>query len=262
MILSLIVPVLAVGVTFSYASILDLKERRVPFRTWYPMLAVGIPFTALFYILLFTEGNSRASLFFLIMTVLFSFIFYLFARFGLFGGADAWALIFLAVLIPAFPVVPLLGIPPLGYFPFSVLINAVILNLITPIGLFIFNFREGNKAPFPYPFLGFPVDGDRISESYGFVMEDITEEEGKIHRRFLGIGESLQGMAGGGSRVYTLAMRREPEAYAREREIYRKAGRVWISYGVPFIVPIAAGFFTALVFGDIIFYLLSLLMGG
>jgi preflagellin peptidase FlaK len=69
-------------------------------------------------------------------------------------------------------------------------------------------------------------------------------------------------MAGGGSRVYTVAMRREPSAYTRERELYRKAGKVWISYGVPFIVPITAGFFSALIFGDILFYLLSLVMGG
>jgi len=262
MIPSLIVPVLAVGVTYCYASVLDLRERRVPFRTWYPMLAVGLPFTALFYILLIAEGDLRAPLFFLILTLLFSTIFYLFARFGLFGGADAWALIFLAVLIPAFPVVPLAGVPSLAYFPFAVLVNAVLLNLVTPLGIFIFNLKEGNAAPFPYRFLGFPVDGDRIAESYGFVMEDITEEEGGIHRRFLGIGESLKGMAGGGSRVYTLAMRREPSAYTRERDLYRKAGKVWISYGVPFIVPITAGFFSALLFGDILFYLLSLLMGG
>jgi preflagellin peptidase FlaK len=250
------------GTTYCYASVLDLRERRVPFRTWYPMLAAGLPFTALFYVLLIAGGDLRATLFFMIMTVLFSSIFYLFARFGLFGGADAWALIFLAVLIPAFPAVPLTGVPPLGYFPFSVLVNAVFLNLVTPIGIFIFNKKEGNVAPFPYGFLGFPVEGDRITESFGFVMEDITEKEGEIHRRFLGIGESLKGMAGGGSRVYTVAMRREPSAYTRERELYRKAGKVWISYGVPFIVPITAGFFSALIFGDILFYLLSLVMGG
>jgi preflagellin peptidase FlaK len=62
--------------------------------------------------------------------------------------------------------------------------------------------------------------------------------------------------------VYTLAMRRNPDAFTRELDLYRKAGRVWISYGVPFIVPITAGFITALLFGDIIFYLLTLLMGG
>jgi archaeal preflagellin peptidase FlaK len=250
------------GVTYCYASVLDIRERRVPFRTWYPMLAAGLPFTALFYVLIISEGDFRAALFFLLLTLLFSSIFYLFARFGLFGGADAWALIFLAVLIPAFPFIPLAGVPPLMYFPFSVLVNAVVLNLVTPLGIFIFNKRAGNSAPFPYSFLGFPVDGDRITESYGFVMEDITEEDGKIHRRFLGIGESLKGMAGGGSRVYTVAMRREPSAYTRERELYRRAGMVWISYGVPFIVPITAGFFTALLFGDILFYLLSLLLGG
>jgi preflagellin peptidase FlaK len=62
--------------------------------------------------------------------------------------------------------------------------------------------------------------------------------------------------------VYTLAMRRNPEEYTKEMDLYRKAVKVWISYGVPFIVPITAGFITALLFGDIIFYSLTLLMGG
>jgi preflagellin peptidase FlaK len=258
----LIVPALAIAATLCYASVRDIRERRVPFRTWYPMLVVGLPFTALFYGLLLAGGDHFPVLYFLTMTLLFSVLFYLFARFGLFGGADAWALIFIAALIPAFPVIPLLGLPPLGFFPFSVLINAVLLNLVTPIGIFFFNVKAGHRAPFPYRFLGFPVEGDRISESSGFVMEEITEEDGQIHRRFFGIRESLQGMSSGKGRVYTLAMRRNPEAYIRERDLYQKAGKVWISYGVPFIVPITAGYFTALLFGDIIFYLLTVLMGG
>jgi preflagellin peptidase FlaK len=258
----LIVPAIAMGATFCYASVSDIRERRVPFRTWYPMLVAGLPFTALFYFILITGGNLPLVLYFLTLTLLFSFLFYLFARLGLFGGADAWALIFVAVLIPAFPLIPLLGLPPLGFFPFSVLINAVLFNLVTPLGIFFLNVKEGNQAPFPYRFLGFPVDGDRISESSGFVMEEITAEEGQVHRRFFGIRESLRGMTSGEGRVYTLAMRRNPEAYTRERDLYRKAGRVWISYGVPFIVPITAGYFTALLIGDIIFYLLTVLMGG
>jgi preflagellin peptidase FlaK len=258
----LIVPALATGITFCYASIRDIRERRVPFKTWYPMLVAGLPFTALFYVLLWDWGDLHMVLYFLTLTLLFSFLFYLFARFGLFGGADAWALIFIAVLIPAFPVIPLLGLPPLGFFPFSVLVNAVLLNLITPLGIFFFNVKEGNQAPFPYRFLGFPVEGDRISESSGFVMEEITEEGDRLHRRFFGIRESLRGMTSGEGRVYTLAMRRNPEAYTREHDLYQRAGRVWISYGVPFIVPITAGYLTALIFGDIIFYLLTALMGG
>jgi preflagellin peptidase FlaK len=258
----LIVPALATGATLCYASVLDLRERRVPFRTWYPMLAAGIPFTAFFYGILAFQGEPGMVLYFLALTLLFSVLFYLFAWFGLFGGADAWALIFIAALIPAFPFVPLLGLPPLGFFPFSVLVNAVLLNLLTPVGIFFYNVKEGNSAPFPYPFLGFPVDGERIGESHGFVMEEITESDGQLYRRFIGIGESLRRMASGEGRIYTMDIRRKPEEYTREREIFRKAGKVWISYGVPFIVPITAGFFGALLVGDILFYFLSVLIGG
>lgn len=262
MVSPLIVPAVAISLTLLYASYRDIRERRVPFRTWYPMLITGIPFTAFFYILLIQGGAELAALPFLALSCLFSGLFYLFARFHLFGGADAWALIFITVLLPAFPVIPLLGIPPLAFFPFSVLINAVVLNLFTPIGILLYNVRNGSRAPFPYMLLGFPVDGDRLSESYGFVMEDITEQEGEIHRRFVGIRESLSTMARGDGRVYTLDMRRRPDEYTRERELYRRAGRVWISYGVPFIVPITFGLLSALLVGDVIFGLLEIAIGG
>ncbi len=258
----LIVPAAAVGLTLLYASYRDVRERRVPFRTWYPMLGVGIPFTVFFYIILVQAGDWNAALMLLVLSMLFSFLFYLFARFHLFGGADAWALIFLTALVPAFPLVPLLGVPPLAFFPFAVLINAVVINLFTPIGILAYNVRNGNHAPFPYLLLGFPVDGDRVSESYGFVMEDITEEEGVIHRRFVGFRESLSDMARGKGRVYTLDMRRRPDDYTREQDLFRKAGKVWISYGVPFIVPITFGFVSALLIGDFIFGLILFVIGG
>lgn len=261
-ILPLIIPAAAAGITLAYASILDIKDRRVPFRTWYPMLVAGLPFTGIFYGLLFFGGDEISLFYFLMLTLLFSLIFYLFARFRLFGGADAWALIFISCLVPTFPLVPLLGVPPTGFFPFSVMVNAVVLNLVTPVGIFLYNIRQGNFAPLSAMFLGFPVDGERIGESSGFVMEDIVLQGDRLERRFIGVGESLRGMVTGQGRVYTLALRRNPDAYRTELELYRRAGKVWISYGVPFIVPITAGFFTALLCGDIIFSLLAVLMGG
>jgi preflagellin peptidase FlaK len=110
-------------------------------------------------------------------------------------------------------------------------------------------------------FLGFPVDGERISEAYGFVMEEIAEDDGRIHRRFLGITEALRGMMSGTGRIYTLDLRRHPLEYAVERARYAKAGKVWISYGVPFIVPITAGLISALLIGDLIVGLLGVLYG-
>ena len=261
MISLLIVPALAITGTLLYASVLDIRERRVPFRTWYPMLAASIPFTALFYGRLVYDGSSATVAYFAVLSLVFTVIFYLFAYFRLFGGADAWALIFISLCIPAFPGTPILGIPPHGFFPFSVLINAVVLNLLTPVGICFYNLKAGNRAPLPYMFLGFPVDGKRISESFGFVMEDIKEDDTGIHRRYLGIAEALRGMVNGAGRVYTADLRRYPEEYAVERALYGKAGKIWISYGVPFIVPITAGVISALLIGDLIFGLLRVLYG-
>ena len=262
MVSPLIVPTLAIGVTLCYASFLDIRERKVPFRTWYPMLIVGLPATALFYFLLIFGGATGAALYYGALAIFFCAMFYLFAYFHLFGGADAWAFIFISLCIPAFPFPPLLGSPLLAFFPFSVLINAMLLNLFIPLGILIMNLKKGNLAPYPYILFGFPVEGDRIGDHYGYVMEDITEEDGQIKRRFLGIRESLADMVTGERRVYTLDLRRKPDEYTKERDLYKKAGRVWISYGVPFIVPITAGLFSALFLGDFIFGLLQVFNGG
>jgi len=66
------------------------------------------------------------------------------------------------------------------------LINALILNLIAPVGIFLINIAKGNRAPLQYMFFGFPVKGEKIQESWGFVMEDFTYEKrqsgAEIHR--------------------------------------------------------------------------------
>jgi preflagellin peptidase FlaK len=226
------------------------------------MLAASVPFTAFFYGSLLYQGEFTGVVYLAFMAFFFSLVCYLFAYFHLFGGADAWALIFISLCIPTFPFTPLLGIPPLAFFPFSVLVNAVLLNLFTPIGMYLYNLNKGNRAPFPYMFLAYPVEGDRIHESYGFVMEEIGEHEGELQRRFIGMGEAIRGLLSGKGRIYTLDLRRNPDGFLEQRALYEKAGRVWISYGIPFIVPITAGVISALVFGDIFFGLIQVIYGG
>jgi preflagellin peptidase FlaK len=260
MIVPLTISATAVLITLVYASARDIRERRVPFRTWYPMLAIGIPLIGWFYGTLLLAGLWNLFLVYLVLVALFSVLFYSFAYLHLFGGADAYALIFLSVLVPAFPFDPVFGIPPLGFFPFSVLVNALILNLVTPLGIFVYNVVKGNHGPLTNMFLGFPVEGKNIANSFGYVMEDIREEDGMITRRFLSFSEALKGMMKGSGRVYTLDLRRKPEEYQEELSLYSRAGRVWISYGVPFIVPLTAGMVVALLLGDILVILLQLLM--
>jgi preflagellin peptidase FlaK len=260
MILPLVISALAIGITLLYASVLDIRERRVPFRTWYPMLIIGIPLVAVLYAGLFSL-DPYVFLRYILISALFCGLFYSFAYFRLFGGADAWALIFIAALIPLFPLSTILPVPPFQYLPFTVLTNAVILNLAAPLGIGIWNLTQGNHAPLRYMFLGFPVPGDRIGHYYGFVMEDIREENGTLSRRFLTFRESLSRMFRGEDRLYTKHIRMHPEQYTKECDLFRKAGKVWISWGVPFIVPITAGFFTALIAGDILYTVMTLLAG-
>jgi len=256
----LMLAAVAIGVTLVYASILDARERRVPHRTWRPALALAVPAAVWVYgLTLLADWRMTAG--YLILVAVFCGFFYFFQAANLFGGADAYALIIITACIPFFPIEPYFGTPPLGFFPFTVLTNAVLINIIAPVAILAKNLLQGNRAPLPCLFLGFPVDGNKIQNEFGFVMEDIEEQDGRLVRRFVGFTESLRRMVRGEKRIYTKDLRLHPEDYRSELALYRKAGRVWISYGIPFIIPITAGFLTALFMGDILFVILTILAG-
>lgn len=246
------------GGIISYAAYLDIRGQEHAVRKWYPLLMVIVfAFASTYFSGLWGEPAKYIAL-----VAVFCGIFYLFATMHFFGGADAWALIFISLTIPAFPVLPLFGESPLGFLPFSVLINAVILNLIAPIGIFVMNIVKGNRGPVAGLFFGFPVEGSKIKESWGFVMEDISEKNGVLERKFVSFTDAMRRMVADENRIYTKDLREHPEKYKKELALYGKAGKVWISYAVPFILPITAGLVVALVFGDILFTLMRVIIGG
>jgi archaeal preflagellin peptidase FlaK len=228
------------------------------FRFWHIPLLVALQ--ALGWAALLLAGKGALGDLLLLLVAVYSELFLIFAIMNLFGFADAIALICIALFVPQFPFEPLLGYPPLNFLPFSALTNAVILNLVTPVVIFILNAVKGNRAPFPYTFFGFPVEGGTIEHTYGFVMEEFSEKEGTLERRWIPVHSALSQMVTA-KRVYTKDLKRYPEKYRKELALYRKAGMVWISYGVPFILPILAGFATALFGGDILFTVMGALAG-
>jgi len=243
------------------------QKRKMPQATigdalnrWYFVLVIVIFAIASFFMM--SGGGWGWSGIYIALAAVFCGVFYIFGRMHLFGGADAWALIFIAFCIPTFPIPPLLNNPPVGFLSFSVLVNALILNLVAPLAIFIINIVKGNRAPLRYLFFGFPVNGDKIQDSWGFVMEEFVESKGTIDRRFIGIRDSLSRMYSGKDRMYTKDLRENPEAFKKELAIYKKAGTVWISYAVPFIIPITAGLITAIFFGDFLFAIMNFLIGG
>lgn len=256
----LMIAAAAIGVTLIYASVLDARERRVPHRTWRPALAIAIPAAVWVYGLTLLADWRTAAGYLLLVTVFCGF-FYFFQAANLFGGADAYALIIITACLPFFPIEPYFGISPLGFFPFTVLTNAVLINIAAPVVILAKNLLEGNRAPLPCLFTGFPVEAKTIQNEFGFVMEDIKEEDGRLVRQFVGFTESLRRIVRGERRLYTKDLRLHPEDYQKELALYRKAGRVWISYGIPFIIPITAGFLVALFVGDILFVIMKALAG-
>lgn len=259
---ALVISSVAIGLTLLYASVMDVRERRVPFKTWYPMLVIALPMVLVTYVSMFSD-SVRFAAGLLVLSAMLCFFYYIASAYlHLFGGADAWAMIFITACVPVFPIEPCCGYPVIPYLPLSVIMNAVLLNLVTPLGIFAMNCIRGNRGPLRYMFVGFPVAGDTIQDEFGFVMEEFTEnDDGTIARRYLSFTEAIRRMIRGERRLYTRDFRRHPEEYADELRMYKKAGCVWISYGVPFIVPICAGFISAIIFGDIMTIVLQALSG-
>jgi archaeal preflagellin peptidase FlaK len=228
---------------------------------WYFVLIILI-YIVTTSLMLFSQGSWGAPASLILLITVFCGVFYTFGRMHLFGGADAWALIFIAFCIPTFPFTPLLGNPPLLFLAFSVLINALLLNLVAPVGIFAINILRGNRAPVMYLFFGFPVKGEEIQNEWGFVMEDFEEKQGMVSRKFIGFWDSIRRMYAGEDRVYTRELREHPGEFTRELAIYRKAGTVWISYAVPFIIPITAGLISAIFFGDFLFAIMKIFVKG
>jgi archaeal preflagellin peptidase FlaK len=222
---------------------------------WYFILVIIILTIA--SIIMMLGGGWGLSGIYIALAAIFCGVFYLFGRMHLFGGADAWALIFIAFCIPTFPITPLLNNPPLGFLSFSVLVNALVLTLVAPLGIFIINIVKGNRAPLRYMFFGFPVKGDAVQDAWGYVMEEFTETKEGVNRRFIGIGESIKKIYSGEERVYTKDLRENPDAFKKELALYKNAGTVWISYAVPFIIPITLGLITAIVFGDFLLAIMN-----
>jgi archaeal preflagellin peptidase FlaK len=227
---------------------------------WYFVLIILI-YVITTALQLFRAGGWGTPALILLLSLVFCGVFYTFGRMHLFGGADAWALIFIAFCVPTFPFTPLLGSPPLGFLAFSALINALLLNLVAPLGIFIINLARGNRAPLMYMFFGFPVRGEEIRKEWGFVMEDFKVKNGVVNRKFIGFWDAIRRMYAGEGRVYTRDLREQPEKFSSELAIYRKAGTVWISYAIPFIIPITAGFVSAIVFGDFLLAAMTMAVG-
>jgi preflagellin peptidase FlaK len=172
---------LAVVPVFGWAAWRDVKTRRVPNRTWLPLLAVGLLALAIEAWQVWT-GNTPAyvdpQVYLLRVTISLGFVVplaYGFWWIGGFGGADAKALITLAVVFPTFPTYYLptealpVVVPTLGVFAMTVLSNTVVVGIFYPVALTLRNAVAGHVAKAMV--IGRPVTWDGVPTEYGRLLE-------------------------------------------------------------------------------------------
>jgi preflagellin peptidase FlaK len=169
---------------YGWAAYRDVRTRRVPNETWIPLVLFGIALFAVDAWTALEAGPRQAQQFVQWAGLSIGFVVplsYLFWRIGGFGGADAKALMVLAVLLPTFPAYlflpPLaepigslpLERPPVEAFSFTVLTNGVLVGSAYPLAVTLRNAVSGRFAP--VMFVGRPVAVAAIPDTYGRLLE-------------------------------------------------------------------------------------------
>jgi len=268
---------------FAWAAVRDQRTRRVPFRTWKPLIALGGGLLLWDGIAVYLQSNA-VGLYVLQTVVGITIV----AAIGIglwfaghFGGADASAFFAIAVLFPTQPAYALGGttLPivsnGLGIFSLTILINTFLVAAIYPVGLAVANAKRG-KFSFS-SFVARRVSVGSLEGRYGTVLNaenDITRsgfdlDVLRMYLRWRGIGiDDLQ-------KTPTLQDRWGAEAFLEDTDtsvyqtnaedlrhaldlIVEKEG-VWFVPGIPFLVPVFVGLLLALTVGDMLIFVMVVL---
>jgi preflagellin peptidase FlaK len=245
----------------SYASWSDYKTREVSNKVWVILGPLALALTAFQFSIYSSQPLQLLisyALSFAITSVLAIAIFYA----GGFGGADAKALMCIALTLPVYPN-HLLPQPP-GFvsplFPITIFTNSVLLGALSVFyALFrnllwkarnrrsIFEGLETESLGHKILalFSGYKVKISKLERGHMYPLEDVeVNDEGDRKRKLL---------------VFPKDEERE-EIVARIIENVKEEkldGGVWVTPGLPLLIFITAGLIIALSYGDIVWILLS-----
>jgi len=204
-----------------YASYTDVTKREVSDYVW-------IVFGALSVVLLFLEPQFWQALTNVGISLIVAPIVLIIWRLGMFGGADAFAIIVLALLVPQ------ITMSENTITPFTILTNAVIISIIPFFVNLIRNliaignkndifegFSETRKKRIIALFIGYKAKNPK----YSFSIEKKVGKHKKLN----------------------LVMH-----HAEYAEFCEKPN-TWVTPGIPYMLFITAGFLFQLFYGDIIF---------
>ena len=170
-----------------WAALRDIRTRRVPNWVWYVLGGLGAVLLAVDLAGLLPVESAVARLELLRIALSLGLVVplaYGFWRLGGFGGADAKALMALAVLFPTYPsyyppttlfgvdIPPVLPVEPtlVGVFSLTVLTNTVLVGALFPVALTVRNALVGEFSP--VMFLARVVPVGQLPDRHGRLFED------------------------------------------------------------------------------------------
>lgn len=202
-----------------YVNILDWKYREIDDKSWISLLAVGIIFFLIDFYSSRDIGIAVLFIWIFGITVIMGYIFY---YLGLWGGGDAkiiWGLGAVTYNIQS----------PESIYPFFILaifINSVLFSVLLPLRFIIINLAYLPKVRSPKEllacFIGYRKQVSKINE-----FEAVFGVDGKFN---LLMNANTMEMGAGS---------------------LPKDKIVWVTPGIPFLIPISLGFVFALFVGDI-----------
>jgi preflagellin peptidase FlaK len=220
----------------SYASYTDVKTRRAPNTLWVIMAVIG----TILLIIQYLEGGFPNIWYLVFIPIMIALMYLFFQMRLLFGGADAKALMALAILVPIQPT--LLGeqLPMWkSFMPGSWIIfaNATILFLLIPISLLIYNIGKRNLQ-FPHCLLGYVISVKKAKQKFVWPLEKI--KDGKRKLRYM------------------------PKNFDIDEELaeFEKQGitEIWVTPKIPFMIPLLIGLIVSFILGDLLLQLVRVLL--
>jgi len=220
----------------TYTSILDIKYREVDLKVWF---IFGVTASILTFLEIMVYGFTIINLIRLAVSVVLALsigglTYYL----DLFGGADLFALIVLAIMHPWNPIKPLFKLKIELPFILTILINSLITYKV------ISKLSIPMKYKIAYMFLGFPTTIDKYLKmkfSYPLTIYEVSSN--------------------GGIKVkYRLTFSIEEEHYEHQEKLEKLVKKgllkyddiVWVTQGIPLLVFITLGYIISIIFGDFI----------
>jgi len=246
---------------FAYASWRDLKTREVSNKVWAVMAPLALALTLFQFLLFSPESLPFFAISFAITAALSVALFYV----GAFGGADAKALMCLALALPIYPEnLFQFNVPRVSpIFPLTVFSNAVLLAALSVLYAIFRNLywrhRTGQSLfeGFEHESIwrkilafltGYKVKMADLEKGYMYPLEDVTAKEtGDVERKLL-----------------VLPKDEERETIVGRISNAIQEGKlpneVWATLGLPLLVFVTLGFIVSLILGDLIWILLNLVL--